>query len=120
MPTKGGSRFRRPHQCGEVSLMDTNEQRPQRGVEYVDLQKGYPLLAVLSVTSLVTLASTWIVRPPIIKTLFLLPQLALLVCYCSLFIRVTDGCLTWQFGPGWIRGKVLLSQVVTTQIVRNR
>jgi hypothetical protein len=30
------------------------------------------------------------------------------------------GTLNWQFGTGWIHGKVLLSQLVTNRIVRTR
>lgn len=97
--------------------MAINETSPHGEVEYVDVQKGYPLLCLLAVTSLATLAATWFVRPPILTTLILLPQLVAFVCFCTLFIRVREDCLAWQFGPGWIRGEVLLSQVATTQIV---
>jgi hypothetical protein len=96
----------------------SDEQGLHRYAEYSDVQKGYPLIYLLALTSLATLASTWFVRPPIITTLLLMPQLASLVCFCTLFIRISDGCLNWQFGPGWIRGQVLLSEIITTHIVR--
>jgi hypothetical protein len=103
-----------------LALIAINEQSPDNNgeyAEYSDLQKGYPLLCLLVFTSATTFASTWIVRPPIVATFILIPQLASLVCFCTLFIRVRNGFLFWQFGPGWIRGQVSLSQIVTTRIV---
>jgi hypothetical protein len=98
-----------------------NGQSPHRPAaqpaEYVDVQKGYPLVCVLAVTSLTTLGFSWIVGAHLLASLILFAQLAVMVCFCTLLIRVKDGCLTWQFGPGWIRGKVALSAVVTTHIV---
>jgi hypothetical protein len=96
----------------------SKEKGPPRFAEYSDVQKGYPLIYLLTLTSLVTLCSTWIIRPPILATLLLIPQLVSLVCFCTLYIRIRDGRLDWQFGPGWIRGHLLLSQIVTTHIVR--
>ncbi|HSI14969.1 MAG TPA: hypothetical protein VK961_23150 [Chthoniobacter sp.] len=93
------------------------EDVPRRRAVFVDVQKGYPLIYLLTATSFVTLVSTWFVSPPYVATLLLLPQLAALVCFCTLFIQVKEGCITWQFGPGWIRGRVLLSEVVTTRII---
>jgi hypothetical protein len=97
--------------------MVINEYAPRRDAMYADVQKGYPLLWTLAATSVATFVSTWFVRPPYLATLLLLPQLAALVCFCTLFIRVSGGCLTWQFGPGWIRGRILLSDIVTTRII---
>jgi hypothetical protein len=87
--------------------------------EYADVQKGTLLVDVLSVSSALTVIST-IVRPHIIETIALLLQLATLVCVCTLFIRVKDGYLMWQYGPGWIRGKVALSDIESSQIVTSR
>lgn len=99
------------------ALPKIEDQTPRSPIEFVDLQKGHPLIFALGVTSFLTFCSTWVVKPPYLATLVLVPQLAVLICFCTLFIRVRDGWLFWQFGPGWIRGKILLSDVVTTHIV---
>lgn len=90
---------------------------PEQPEEYVDVQKGYLLVGVLALTSTLTLVFNWISGPHIALTLFLILQLAAMVCFCTLFIRIKNGELTWQFGPGWIRGKVSLSDIRSSHIV---
>lgn len=97
--------------------MAINGNSSPRPAEYVDVQKGYPLVALLATTSLATLGSTWMAGPHLAATLILFPQLASMVCFCTLLIRVKDGGLTWRFGPGWIHGRIPLSEIVTTHIV---
>lgn len=99
------------------ALPRIEDQQPSGRISYVDLQKGHPLIFVLAVTSFLTFCSTWFVRPPYVATFLLIPQLAALICFCTLFIRVWDGYLCWQYGPGWIRGRVLLADIVTTHIL---
>lgn len=85
--------------------------------EYVDVQKGYLLVWTLGLTSTLTLVSNWISGPHIALTLLLLLQLAAMVCFSTLVIRVKNGELSWQFDPGWIRGKVALSDIRSSHMV---
>ena len=99
-----------------------NGRRPPQvaaPTEYVDVQKGTLLVNILLVSSALTIVST-VVWPHIIETVALILQLATAVCFCTLFIRIKDGYLMWQFGPGWIRGKVALSEIVSSRVVRSR
>lgn len=104
-----------------LSAMATHGRIPNRlheqPGEYVDVQKGYLLVAVLALTSTSTLVFNWISGPHIALTLLLILQLATMVCFCTLFIRIRNGELTWQFGPGWVRGKVALSDISSSHIV---
>ena len=90
---------------------------PVKPAEFFDFQNGLLLVGVLATSSLATLGWIWIAGPHIGKTLLLVLQLWAIVCFCTLLIRVKDGFLTWRFGPGWIRGQVALSDIVTTHIV---
>jgi len=95
----------------------TSRRPPVQPLEWVDVQTSYPLLAVLGTAIFAVLVWTWVAGPHIVRTL-LLPALGwAMVCFCTLRICVTEGCLSWQFGPGWIRGRVPLSEMVTTHIV---
>jgi hypothetical protein len=99
-----------------------NGQKPSPAfalTEYVDVQKGTQLVNILGLTSALTIVST-LVRPHVIETIALLLQLATAVCFCAFFIRIKDGYLLWQYGPGWIRGKVALSAIESSRVVRSR
>lgn len=103
-------------------LLPRNGRKPFQGggpIEYVDVQKGSALLDALSLSSTLTLIST-VIWPNLIGTLALLGQLGTMVCFCTLFIRVKEGYLMWQFGPGWVRGKVALPEIETCRVVRRR
>jgi hypothetical protein len=100
-----------------------NRQTPSRVVapptEFVDVQKGSLPVNGLMVSSALTIIAT-VIWPHIILSLFLIAQLASAVCFCTLFIRIKDGYLMCQFDPGWIRGKVALSEIESSRIVRSR
>lgn len=83
------------------------------------MQKSSLPLAVLSLSSTLTLVST-VIWPHLVGTLALLAQLVAMVCFCTLFIRVKDGYLRWQFGPGWIRGKIARSEIEHSRVIRSR
>lgn len=93
--------------------------RLRSGTHYVDVQKGRLLVGILSISSAATLVAS-AVWPQLILSVLLLVQLASAVCFCTLFIRVKDGHLLWQFGPGWIRGKVALTEVINVDVVTSR
>lgn len=101
--------------------MASNGRHPAEPVtslqEHIEVQKGYPLVGLLAMTSLATLGAAWSWGPHAATTLLLIPQLFAMVCFCTLLIRVKDRFLSWQFGPGWIQGKVALSEIITTRIV---
>ena len=90
---------------------------PTPPAEFIDVQRGGPLITVLSISSALTIIATAI-WPHVLGTMALLMQLAAAVCFCTLFIRVKKGLLRWQFGPGWIRGKMPLSEITGTTLVR--
>ncbi len=99
-----------------MSRKQVNPPRFQAS-EFIDLQKSRRLVPVLAVTSLATLACSRIDGLEIVLTLFLLAQLAAMVCFCTLLIHVKDGWLHWQYGPGWIRGQVPLNEIEATYVV---
>ena len=103
------------------SLSHNGHKPPQLAppTEYADVQKRSLLVDALSLSSTLTLIST-LIWPHIIGTLGLIAQLVAAVCFCTLFIRIKDGYLMWQFGPGWIRGKVALSEIESSRVVRSR
>jgi hypothetical protein len=94
-------------------------RRSSSAAEYVDVQKGHLLIGVLAITSASTLIAS-VVWPYLILSLLLLAQLASAVCFWTLFIRVREGHLFWQFGPGWIRGKVALHDIIDSSVVTTR
>lgn len=99
---------------------NTRRRSPAQTQEYVDVQSGLPLTALLALTSFATIASTKLLGPHLIVTLLLFPQLVGMVCFCSLVIRVKEGVLSWKSGPGWLRGQVPLAQIVSMRVIKTR
>lgn len=87
--------------------------------EYADVQKGILLVNVLGLTSALTIVST-VIWPNVFAIIALLLQLAAAVCFCTLYIRIKDGCLLWQYGPGWIKRRVPLSDIKSARFVQRR
>ena len=93
-------------------------QHPQ---EYINVQLGYTLIAVVLT---VVLSATWgFTRGyfAAFEFLLLMAILAIVLCiFPSLTTRVENGNIKWNFGVGLISKTVPVSRVVTNRAVRNK
>ncbi len=88
-------------------------------VEFADVQKGSPLVWLLMIGSAVAITGSAIL-PNLVWSIAVIAQSVAAVCFCTLSIRITNTQLLWQFGPGWIRGKVVLSEIESVKVSRTR
>ncbi|HVE15903.1 MAG TPA: hypothetical protein VNB29_04160 [Chthoniobacterales bacterium] len=87
---------------------------------YLDVQDGYPLIAVLATTSALTVGSEWLWHPSAVVNALLISQLGLVICFCRFFIQANRWGVFWHYGPGWIRGSILLHDIESCQVVADR
>jgi hypothetical protein len=105
------------HRPAAQPVPPAQSPHPAPSAEYIEVQRGFPLVAAHALSSLMTLSLMWLAGPHLLVTMILLPQLFCMVCFCTLRIRVTHGWLLWRYGPGWIRRRLPLSQIESVNIV---
>jgi hypothetical protein len=82
---------------------------------YHHTQHGTLILVVMSVAVVAMLLGGLALRPVLIGA----PVLTL--CgwmFHSLTIEITEGELSWRFGPGWIHKRVPLAEIASAKVVR--
>lgn len=82
---------------------------------YQHTQRGTLILIAMAIATVITALGGLAMRP-----VFIAVPLLLLAAWLfhSLTIEVTDGELRWSFGPGLIRKRVSLDQIISAEPVR--
>lgn len=83
---------------------------------YKHTQAGRLMITVMGIAAAVLIAVSLFTYP---TAMVGVPVLALTAwIFCSLTVEVADGELRWRFGPGLIRRRVRLDEIVSAEPVR--
>jgi hypothetical protein len=84
---------------------------------YLHVQRGDLLIGILATTSSATLGVMFAAGPSLIASVALLVQSVTALAFCSSVVEIANGQLSVRYGPGWVKRKVAIREIVSCGIV---